>query len=441
MSKRKPIVLLMIAAVLGLLATTATGRYIEKGGSNVAGTPIYTAAADLAPGTRITKEHLATVLWPEKVPATLFSDSAAVIEKYVSATIPTGEPIIKSKISDTGLAGDITGYIPSGYRAMAIKIDKSVKAGGLLAPGCFVDVITVITEHGREPMSKIILENIKVLSVGNRPTDEDQKEKAAADNRSEEVVTLLLLPDEAEKLALATNRGKIQLMARSAFDTSTANTSGSSAKSLLPAKPEPEKAPPKEQPKLVKPVQEGPKPEQLAERLFNEAQTLEAKGQLKEAASVYDQVAEQFASQKLAVEAVARANQIRARVEDELKGIRLGKAVDAAKEMLGKGSFEDGRRQVSKLLEDFGSMTFQGEKIEEVVSKLKLRANEDERRARAEFQVFKNWIRNNEIEKARQNLEKLKASYPESVYCKDAVKMLAEYERSQQPAEDSKAED
>jgi len=426
MSRRKPILLLLIAAILGMLATSAAARYLEQHSKGTdCGATVLTAAVDLKPGTQLTKEHLKPMSWPAgKAPATFAKDFEEAVDKFISTSVTAGEPIHKSSLSDSPLAGAIAGHIPPGYRAMAIQVDRSVKAG-LIEAGSFVDVIMVITERGHEPISKIILQSIKVLSVGNRPAENSDKEKdkeAASTPGSEEVVTLLLMPEQAEMLALATSRGKIQLMARGEKDTEASHTAGFSPISFLPERKEPEK-PVKQEPA---PKADEPKPESVAETLFNKANTLEAKGLVDEAIELYNEISERFPDQKLALAAVGKVRTIKARIEEEQRLKSIETAVNDAKSCLVEGLFEECRTKTGEIMTEFGEVEYQGEKISDIVSQLKLRANDGEKRARTDFQLFRTWLQNGNREKADEYLKRLKERYPQSNFCRQAMQIAAE---------------
>ena len=428
MSKRKPMVLLMIAVILGMVATSAMAKYFERQAGQASSRTVLTAAVDLVPGTLITKEHLKEVPWSaSKVPESLITKSEDALNKYVCAMIAAGEPIPRNRLSEMGLSGSIRGYIPSGYRAMAIKVDKAVRVGGLLAPGCLVDVITVITERGYEPVSKIILQNIKVLSIGARPDDVDEKDKGKEkkpEEGAEEVVTLLVMPEEAEKLALAMTRGKIQLMARGTSDTTASVTSGSSPVNLLPEMKEPDK-PKKEKPAAAAPKQQTGSAKQAAEVLYSKALSLEARGDSRAALDLYAEIAEKYSGEKITAEALKRAEVIRATAQEQERGTLIERSLASAEDVLARGMFEEARTMWAKLIDEFGSVSFKGEKVGEIVGKLKVRASTDEKKARTEFLLYKNWLQNGNIGNATVHLKKLEQNYPESTYCKQALKLAA----------------
>ena len=433
MSKRKPIVLLIIAVVLGLLATTATARFVEKQGSaGASGTTVVVAAEDLSAGTRITKGSLAEMPWPIKaIPTSLVTAQDDVLDWFVKSLIAAGEPLVRNKLSEMSGTGEIAGYVPDGYRAMAIKVDMAVMAGGLLEPGSFVDLLTVLTKRGRPPVSKIILQNIQVLSVGMRKSDneEEEQDSSAKDLKgSEEVVTLLLRPAEAEKLALAMNKGKIQVMARGSTDSDSVVTDGSSWDGIIPSKAQPQPAP---APAAAQIPGDPIEPSHAAGELANRARTLEAKGELEAARKLYNQIVNEFADHELAADAAESAKAITARIEqdrDEKK--RLSKAermLAAAAGMLDSGLFDKCRQTVRSVMKDCGSLTYKGEQIGDIVSGIELKANGHEKRAKVDFQLFCNWLQNGNIDQARAYMKKLQNNYPESKYYHDALSLWTKH--------------
>jgi len=425
MSKHKPILLLMIAAMLGLLATTAAARYLEKqGGPAASKTKVFVAAAELLPGTRITREVISEMPWPgDEAPESLITVEEDALDRYVAISIAPGEPLVKNKLSDTSLAGSLTGYIPPGYRAMAIKIDRSVKAGGLLEPGCYVDVLTVMTQRGRVPVSKIILQNVKVLSVGVRKTnpEDDESSKSSGTLGVDEVVTLLLRPAEAEKLAFAMTRGKIQVMARGTADRAEVETAGFSSEAFLDTEQPPQPAAP---PAPVEAAPEPEKPDHAAQVLFAKARALEDSGDLAGARTLYNRISDEYTGCEFAVKAVERLREIAERLEEKLKLDKLEKGLAAAREMLDKGLFDECRKKVAELIEQCGSMEYRGQEVADILSNIKLKAEHSEKRARIDFQLFTNWLNNGNLDQARLCLKKMAKKYPESAFHRKAAEMM-----------------
>jgi pilus assembly protein CpaB len=124
--------------------------------------------------------------------------------------------------------------IPEGYRAMTVAVNDVVGVSGFIMPGTLVDIVVVITPpkgSGQEEMiSKIVLQNIKVLASGqniDKPKNDREVE------RSIKAVTLQVTPEQAEKLALASSEGKLQLVMRNSVDQADEQTAGANKRSLL----------------------------------------------------------------------------------------------------------------------------------------------------------------------------------------------------------------
>jgi pilus assembly protein CpaB len=116
---------------------------------------------------------------------------------------------------------------------MTVKVDDVVGISGFIMPGTLVDVVVVITPedaaNGRGPISKIVLQNIKVLANGqNIDKPENQR-----DANSVKAVTLQVTPEQAEKLALASSEGRLQLVMRNSIDQGDEETTGVNKRTLL----------------------------------------------------------------------------------------------------------------------------------------------------------------------------------------------------------------
>ena len=151
---------------------------------------------------------------------------------------------------------------------MTVRVDEVVGVSGFIMPGTLVDIVVVTTppkNSGKEEMiSKIVLQNIKVLANGqniDKPKDEREANSVKA-------VTLQVTPEEAEKLALASSEGKLQLVMRSQIDQGDEQTKGVNKRQLLSgdkATPAPEPGSlkseqPKTESKPVRRVSVAPKP-------------------------------------------------------------------------------------------------------------------------------------------------------------------------------------
>ncbi len=193
---------------------------------------VQAAARDLGAGTRLRKGDVRVVEIPEKEhPRGVFTDEKALLEKTLLFPVTMNEPITQNKLAAMGGIEGVAATIPPGKRAVSVQVTDSTSAAGLIVPRSHVDVVFTRTGSMAEALSKVILEDVAVLSVG-RTTEvsaTDPKAAAAAStaqvntSTTQRAVTLLVTPEEAAKLELAKNNGKIGLVLRNPLDSSTIN--------------------------------------------------------------------------------------------------------------------------------------------------------------------------------------------------------------------------
>jgi pilus assembly protein CpaB len=125
----------------------------------------------------------------------------------------------------------LSGLIPAGYRAVTVRVDDEAGIAGFLYPGTIVDVLAVINPGGGidQPISKIVLQNIKVLASGS---ELDQRENGR-EPESVRTVTLLVTPEQAEALTLSSTEGRLRLALRSTTDQQDAQTRGANKTTVL----------------------------------------------------------------------------------------------------------------------------------------------------------------------------------------------------------------
>jgi pilus assembly protein CpaB len=194
----------------------------------------------------------------ESTPDGTFESSEKLVGRVAVVNIAPREPITETRLAPEGTSAGLSAVIPEGYRAMTVKVDDVVGISGFIMPGTLVDVVVVIDPQERagmqDPISKIVLQNIKVLANGQN-IDKPESEREA---NSVKAVTLLVLPEQAEKLALAASEGKLQLVMRNSIDQGDEQTTGMDKRRLLSgerAVPAPEPGSLKsEQPAAAKPA-------------------------------------------------------------------------------------------------------------------------------------------------------------------------------------------
>ena len=208
-------------------------------------TTLVAAGADLKLGTLITKGDLSTIQIAGSAPKGAILKPEDAIGRGVIADIYQGEPILESRLAPVGSGGGLAATIPPGMRACAVKVDDVVGVSGFATPGMRVDVLISGNPPGDQnaaattgPKVKTLLQNIQVLSAGT-----DIQKDAQGKPQQVQVVNLMVTPDQAEILSLATSQEKIQLVLRNPLDTQIAQPPGTVVKNLFADKnPAPVKA-------------------------------------------------------------------------------------------------------------------------------------------------------------------------------------------------------
>ena len=233
------------ALIFGLLAAVSVTRYLSSAQAYTKNLNRVAVAKVAIPlGTKIIPEQVMVVQFPpESTPDGAFDSVEKLTGRVAVMNIAPREPITEARLAAEGTAGGLSAVIPEGYRAMTVKVDDVVGISGFIMPGTLVDVVVVIDPAEKammqDPISKIVLQNIKVLANGqNIDKPQDQREA-----NSVKAVTLLVTPEQAEKLALATSEGKLQLVMRNSIDQGDEQTTGINKRALLGgdrATPQPE---------------------------------------------------------------------------------------------------------------------------------------------------------------------------------------------------------
>ena len=230
---------LVVAVFFGLIAAYGIYNFLsykqkETDSLRASNQEIVVAAQDIPPGTTINEEvikkgMIKTTPWPKNsIPVGAFSSPQQVVGKINRVKILANEPILESRLAGEG-AG-LTVRLEAGKRALAVRVDEIIGVSGFIVPDDRVDVSLTTTPLGANQdakVSKIVLQNKRVLSVAQSTEQKDGKPQLA---RS---ITLEVTPDEAEKLSLASQEGQIVLALRGLGDDSETRTIGSNKRDLL----------------------------------------------------------------------------------------------------------------------------------------------------------------------------------------------------------------
>ncbi|HEY6231645.1 MAG TPA: Flp pilus assembly protein CpaB [Pyrinomonadaceae bacterium] len=258
MRNKRFFIVLAGALLFGLLAAISVTRYLSSAQAysrNLNRVAVAKVAIPL--GTKIIPEQIMVVQFPpESTPDGAFDTVEKLAGRVAVMNIAPREPITEARLAPEGTAGGLSAVIPEGYRAMTVKVDDVVGISGFVMPGTLVDVVVVIDPAEKagmqDPISKIVLQNIKVLANGqNIDKPADQREA-----NSVKAVTLLVTPEQAEKLALASSEGKLQLVMRNSIDQGDQQTMGINKRGLLGG----ERAQPVPEPGSLKSEQPAPLP-------------------------------------------------------------------------------------------------------------------------------------------------------------------------------------
>ncbi len=220
---RRLLTILLVAFVVASGCTFLVYRIL--GHMIVASKPIPTtrvvaAATDIKLGTVLTASDLTTTEIAGTTPKGAILKPETVVGRGVIADIYQGEPILESRLAPAGSGGGLAATIPQGMRACAVRVDEVVGVAGFVTPGMRVDVLasgTPPNATAQGTMTKTILQNIEVLSAGT-----DIQKDAAGKPQQVQVVNLLVTPEQAEQLSLASGQLKIQLVLRNPLDTKVA---------------------------------------------------------------------------------------------------------------------------------------------------------------------------------------------------------------------------
>jgi pilus assembly protein CpaB len=187
--------------------------------------PVVVAASDLDIGTELSRGDVRVIEWPANaVPADAIGDPKDVIGRGIVLPVIQNEPILPMKLSSKEAGAGLPPAIPPGLRALSVRVNEVIGVAGYVLPGTRVDVLCTISPTGKQDdmTSKVVLTNVQVLAAGTKIERDTDKGKPVAVS----VVTLLVAPEESERLTLAATEGKIQLALRNPLDKTMPMTRG-----------------------------------------------------------------------------------------------------------------------------------------------------------------------------------------------------------------------
>jgi pilus assembly protein CpaB len=228
----------LVAGGCSLLVYRIVGARVN-GARRAATTRIVSASSDIKLGTVLTAGNLSTTEIAGTLPKGAILKAEDVIGRGLVADVSQGEAILESRLAPKGSGGGLAATIRKGMRACAVKVDEVVGVAGFVTPGMRVDVLVSgdppgATNSFSGTQVRTLLQNIEVLSAGT-----DIQKDAEGKPQSVKVVNLLVTPEEAQVLSLASginggsNQGHIQLVLRNPLDTEVGQVPGTGMAQLF----------------------------------------------------------------------------------------------------------------------------------------------------------------------------------------------------------------
>jgi pilus assembly protein CpaB len=224
------------ALVAGLATALMIARYLDKskGGASVSMTKVVVAATDLPLAARLRVEDLKVIDWPaEHMPPGAATDPKELVGRVLVSRVLAQQPLLAGMLAAKNAGSGLAALIPPNMRAIAVRVDDVVGVAGFIHADDRVDVMVTMrrpTYQGSESTTKVFLQNVKVLAVGQEVETAD---KARLQATQATVATLLVSPQDAERLVLAQSEGRIMLTLRSWTDSQPVDTNGASASGLV----------------------------------------------------------------------------------------------------------------------------------------------------------------------------------------------------------------
>jgi pilus assembly protein CpaB len=240
--KNRAIIPLVIGLGVGLVAVKLSVDVVQKAraaGGNDDMMSIVVAQQTIPMGVEIKPAMLSVAKSSKSLaPQGGFTNPEKLAGRVVRSPVLKGMPVIEEMLAAAGTPAGLTGLVPAGYRAVAVKVEEETSVAGFLKPGCHVDVAAVLNVRGAnggssQMISKVLLQDVTIGAVGQSLTGD--AESSATLSRS---VTLLVKPEDVPVLHLAATQGKIRLAMRH-YEDMDANANGVARESELDgAKPQ-----------------------------------------------------------------------------------------------------------------------------------------------------------------------------------------------------------
>jgi pilus assembly protein CpaB len=212
--RSRSVAVLIAALFMAGLAALLTHNWLQA--RPVART-VVAAASSLPFGTELTNDNLTLIEWSAgQLPQGAFATKEALLKdgsRYILTPVERNEPILVSKVTGAGQRGSLSALLDDGMRAVTVRVDDVRGVAGFVLPSDRVDVVLIRTNGAADDKSyaEVIVQNVKVLAVDQKANERPDKTNVVA-----KAVTLAVDSDDAQRILLATNIGKLSLTLRQA---------------------------------------------------------------------------------------------------------------------------------------------------------------------------------------------------------------------------------
>jgi pilus assembly protein CpaB len=218
MNRSRLLLIGFFALTLGAIVSYAVYRTLQTrtGADAAPGVEVVVAANDIPVGSKVADGDVKLVRFPVAVlPSNIFHLKTSVVGRGAILPIARGEFFLPNKLAGENAGSGMQSLIPPGMRAVSVRVNEVIGVAGFVVPGTRVDVLLTGNPSGAsDQQTTTVLENVAVIATGQK-----LERNTAGEPQLTPVITLLVSPDDAQKLTLATSQGKIQLALRNPLDT------------------------------------------------------------------------------------------------------------------------------------------------------------------------------------------------------------------------------
>lgn len=241
MSRAKLLLALAAAILLGTLASIFVYRTVKQATEvkfvQPSATKVVVAAVRLPLGTRLQEQQLRLIDWPASDPVPgMFTRVEDCVNRALITSVVENEAILETKLAPKEAGAGLPATIPEGMRAVSVAVNDVVAVAGFVVPTTMVDVLVTgaTAGQGGDSVTRVVLEDVRVLAAGQK-VEQDKEGKP----QTVPVITLLVTPEQANKLTMSSTEGKIQLALRNTMDAKIVNPPPVFRASLFGGMPQP----------------------------------------------------------------------------------------------------------------------------------------------------------------------------------------------------------